>query len=288
MRPVIRHALWTGGMKFWTVRLSRPLDPGLRFCKSGAHFYEIFGGGHAYLITEDVFADLSHTAMILCWFYGFQRNRPGAWKLFLRPDVMDHLEQRLEALRHNSENDGMYVEIRLELLRMLLRMLTHELSRLLTIISWIMKANSVDPRCPHFKSESLDPSQLDRPNNNILSLPLPSYGSRTEADNPNIPKDLTQSERDADHLVELFAGFTIMNTDRFRKTIVITSVKHPSLIARWQNWGHVAVYSVKNFFSTFHLDEKHLSEKMMNAGQSGRKTTPGTPVDPRLGTPRPP
>lgn len=153
---------------------------------------------------------------------------------------------------------------------------------------WIMKANSIDPGCPHFVPESLDYSQLDRANNNILSLRLPRYGSRTEADNPEIPKGLKQSERDADHLVELFAGFTIANPARFRKSIVITSIKHPALVERWQGWGHVAVYSVRTFFHTYKLDEKDLAERVMKGGRSGQQggtssaiQTPATPVDPR-------
>lgn len=130
------------------------------------------------------------------------------------------------------------------------------------MIHWIMKSNSVSPRRPHFVSERLNPGQLDHPNNNVLCLPLPKYGARTEADNPEIPKGLTQAERDADHLVEAFAGFTIVNAARFRKTTVITSIKHPALTSRWESWGHVAVYSVNRFFKYFQLDEKVLSERM--------------------------
>lgn len=151
-------------------------------------------------------------------------------------------------------------------------------------------------RYPHFVPESLNPGQLDNVNNNILSLPVPKYGFRTEADNPEIPKGLTQVERDADHLVEAFSGFTILNAARFRKTIVISSIKNDSLFKRWQSWGHVALYSVGNFFHLYRLDEEFLYNRIKNCANgdmSGEKDgilsatqTPRTPVDPR--TPRGP
>lgn len=159
------------------------------------------------------------------------------------------------------------------------------------MIHWIMKSNSVSPRRPYFVSESLNPAQLDHPNNNVLCLPLPKYGARTEADNPEIPKGLTQAERDADHLVEAFAGFTIVNAARFRKTSVITSIRHPDLLSRWDKWGHVVVFPVNKFFKTFVLDEKVLSERMKPGGSSTKNSsmspaalTPNTPIDP--GTPQ--
>lgn len=99
-------------MKFWNVRISRPLEsPDVRFCEPGSYFHQIFAGGHAYLITEDVFSDLKHTAMILCWFYGFLKNKPGAYKLFLRPDVMNYFEQRLEDPHRNRGDDEMCVDL---------------------------------------------------------------------------------------------------------------------------------------------------------------------------------
>lgn len=174
--------------------------------------------------------------------------------------------------------------------------LTNDSRRLLSILYWIVKANSVSMRFPHFAPESLNPAKLDNANNNVLCLPIPKYGSRTEADNPEIPRDLTQVERDADHLVEAFSGFTILNAARFRKTIVITSMKNPPLIQRWQSWGHVAIYSVNKFFEYFRLDEKVLQERIQNVGNGGRPgqkdgtlsgaQTPKTPVDPR--TPKAP
>lgn len=168
--------------------------------------------------------------------------------------------------------------------------------RLLCIRHWIIEANSISLRFPHFVSESLNPGQLDNINNNVLCLPVPNYGSRTEAHNPNIPKGLTQVQRDADHLIEAFAGFTILNAARFRKTIVITSIKHTALFDRWLSWGHVAVYSIGTFFDRFRLNETYLEGKLALGGMDGRPVqrdgvhsgsqAPRTPIDPR--TPKAP
>lgn len=111
MRPAIRDALWASrSISFWNVRISRPLEsPDERFCEPGSHFQRLFSGGTAFLITEDVFADLRRTVMILCWFSSFQKNKPGAYKLFLRPDVMEYLNQRLEDPSGDKKEDHLYV-----------------------------------------------------------------------------------------------------------------------------------------------------------------------------------
>lgn len=95
-------------MNFWNVRLSRPLElPDQRYCKAGVHFQRLFPHGHAYLLTEDVFRDLQRTAVILCWFHGFQKKSPGAYKLVLYPDVMAHLHRRLKDPNTSKEDQNL-------------------------------------------------------------------------------------------------------------------------------------------------------------------------------------
>src|SRR5436190_20195249 len=65
---------------------------------------------------------------------------------------------------------------------------------------------------------------------------LPDYGFRPEDDHPNIPKGLTQEERNTDHLVEYFTGWCLTNADKFRKFVVLTSLNPQP---RWQAWKHV-------------------------------------------------
>ena len=71
----------------------------------------------------------------------------------------------------------------------------------------------------------------------ISPVKLPNYGHRSENDDPAIPKGLTQAQRDADHLVEFFAGWGLVNCHRFRRFIVVTSFTEP--LSRWKTWNHV-------------------------------------------------
>lgn len=66
---------------------------------------------------------------------------------------------------------------------------------------------------------------------------LPDYGSRTEDAHENIPKGLSQEERNADHLIENFAGWAMMNCDKYRRFIALT---HCKLQPRWDQWYHVS------------------------------------------------
>lgn len=97
-------------MNFWNVRISRPLEsPDERFCEPGTYFHRLFADGHAFLITEDAFSDLERTVMIICWLYSARKSNRGAYKLFLRPDVMGYLGKRLEDPRRNRDDDNMSV-----------------------------------------------------------------------------------------------------------------------------------------------------------------------------------
>ena len=133
---------------------------------------------------------------------------------------------------------------------------------LITVITWIKKINSVDSAYPHFETKSFDPQYLDQPNNNILCLPIPGYGTRTETQNPDIPKGLTQNERDADHLVEAFAGWTLANATRLRRNVVITNCKNQTMLRRWKDWGHVSVLQVSEFVRSWKINEAAILEKL--------------------------
>jgi chromo domain-containing protein 1 len=161
----------------------------------------------------------------------------------------------------------------------------------------IHKANSVDPRRPVFQSQSMDPSKIHLRNNNVVSFDpelIPNWGSRQEQENPEIPRGLTQDERNTDHLVELFTAWTLLNKAHIRKTVVITSVKNKALLERWEEWGHVALYSQNTVIDSLRIKENDILAKIWGKykqlGESGSSlpaTTPNTPVvDPR--TPRAP
>lgn len=66
---------------------------------------------------------------------------------------------------------------------------------------------------------------------------LMDYGSRKEDAHPDIPKGLTQSERDTDHLVEYYAGWGFCHWEHFRRFVVLTHNAHQP---RWKAWNHVS------------------------------------------------
>ncbi|KAJ5584696.1 uncharacterized protein N7459_004496 [Penicillium hispanicum] len=279
LRPRIWEALWYP-TNFWTIRISNPLEfPDLRYCEPGVHFQRLFSYGGAFLLTEDVFHDLQRAAIIFCWFSSYQKSAPGANKLVFRPDLLQYLSQRLADPKREVENDGLFT-------------LTIHKSSLITIIAWIKKINSVDSAHPYFDSKSLDPRYLDQANNNVLCLPIPGYGTRSETQSPDIPKGLTQEERNVDHLVETFSGWAISNATRLRRSVVVTNCKNPSMLARWKNWGHVSVLQVSDFMRSWKINEALYLEKLQYGNMSSQSGGPNSPLvtphTPRPRTPRTP
>ena len=93
----------------------------------------------------------------------------------------------------------------------------------------------------------------------ISPTKLPNYGHRSENDDPAIPKGLTQAQRDADHLIEFFAGWGLVNCHRFRRLVVVTSSTEPLL--RWKAWNHVRflVFQFSTFRFIYNLIFHHIT-----------------------------
>lgn len=91
---------------------------------------------------------------------------------------------------------------------------------------------------PHLEGERED----DGTHNPVISFrSIYNYGHRQEDEHPAIPKGLTQEQRDTDHLVEFFGGWSIVNIHKFRRFIVVSHHTQD----RWKAWNHVSY----NFFS---------------------------------------
>lgn len=91
----------------------------------------------------------------------------------------------------------------------------------------------------------------------VISPPsIPFYGSKSEDEHPFTPKDLTQEYRKADHLIEFFAGWALVNSHRFRRFYVFTSM---SPIPRWKNWYHLhpIFWGEKAVLTYFNVDYAH-------------------------------
>ncbi|KAJ5793152.1 uncharacterized protein N7503_009130 [Penicillium pulvis] len=272
LRPKIRSFQWKDDFNFWSVRLNRPLDsPDHRLLSKSPYIQRLFPSGTAILLTEDLFLDMKRAAMIVCWFYHKHCISPGTSKLVLWPDAMTELEKRLDDPLRNKDDDP-YI---------------------LSIIICIKTVNSVDPNFPLFEPNSLSIQHLDSLNNNVLCLPVVGYGQRTGAEHPDIPKGLTQDERNADHLVEAFAGWMLMNATRFRRMAVISDQRNEALLLRWSAWGHLTILGgFKGFCKAYNTDEAVLHDRLQNGlqrnvnspqitAEANPLTTPRTPQTPQ-------
>ncbi|KAJ6011449.1 hypothetical protein N7451_002861 [Penicillium sp. IBT 35674x] len=272
LRPKIRSFQWKDDFNFWSVRLNRPLDsPDHRLLNKSPYIQRLFPSGTAILLTEDLFLDMKRAAMIVCWFYNKHCISPGTSKLVLWPDMMTKLEKRLDDPLRNKDDDP-YI---------------------LSIIICIKTVNSVDPNFPFFEPSSLSIQHLDNLNNNVLCLPVVGYGQRTGAEHADIPKGLTQDERNADHLVEAFAGWMLMNATRFRRMAVISEQRNEALLSRWSAWGHLTILSgFKGFCKAYNTDEATLHDRLQNglqrnvnsphiSAEANPLTTPRTPQTPQ-------
>ncbi|RJE19656.1 Chromo domain protein [Aspergillus sclerotialis] len=115
-----------------------------------------------------------------------------------------------------------------------------------------------------------DDYDISNINSNLESPPvispshLPGYGSRKEDDHPFIPKGLTQEQRNADHLMEFFAGLGLVHCDKFRRFIVITNLKPEP---RWLSWQHIELYhGPKEFMRVFKIEHARYVDKIKIQG----------------------
>lgn len=230
MRPGIRKCLLPETFNIWRFRLRHKLqqtDP--RGIYAGDHCQRLFPAGGLILVAEDTFQDPETTAILIYWLNAFLKVEKN-YKMILPPDAWNRLKEKLE--RTESPEETCF---------------------LLSIIASIKKTNSTDPQSPFFREESLNPSNINQRNSNILSLSLPGWGSRSENDHPAIPKGLSQQERDIDHLAEAFAGWTLTKSALFRRMMIISSVKSRPLQERWHSWGHLISYTPDSFFRLFKI-----------------------------------
>lgn len=126
--------------------------------------------------------------------------------------------------------------------------------------SLIAQLSATDNGTHLIPNAPLDGIHDDSPENRIISPPhIPSYGHRTEADCPNLPKNLTQEQRDTDHLAEFFAGWALINSHRFRRFVIVTTKP----CERWSAWNHVDVKeTAMDFFKAYQVDYRSYWSKL--------------------------
>ncbi|KAK2746211.1 hypothetical protein FQN57_003333 [Myotisia sp. PD_48] len=98
--------------------------------------------------------------------------------------------------------------------------------------------------------ESLDGETDDEGQHHpiISTSYLPDYGKRAENDHPMIPRGLTQEERNTDHLIEYFAGWGILNCNKYRHFLALTYFRPQP---RWKGFNHIDVMNYDQFVIKF-------------------------------------
>ncbi|EKV09821.1 hypothetical protein PDIP_63150 [Penicillium digitatum Pd1] len=228
--PPLSSVLPFSSFNFWIVRIQRPLellDP--RFCSPTDYHLRIFPHGGVILLTEDMLTDLKGVAVTLQWIRGANKHKRKSWTLMFPPGILEWIETRLGD-ENFSQDHGL----------------------LLLIYTLIIKNNVTDPRVDLFDKASLHPNSKS----NIIALSLDEYGTRTEHHTLKIKN---KAERDADHLIELFAGWSLINIPRFRNFVAVTSFG-PLTGPRWGKWGHMTVMRAGfgHFFKRFKIDSAAL------------------------------
>ncbi|KAK2766217.1 hypothetical protein FQN54_007733 [Arachnomyces sp. PD_36] len=236
----------------FNISLSKPIT-----CTSDRdHIERLFPHGGVVLLTEDFMRhDTDNAILITAWFREYNnRKQPGTWKMYLRPDI----QRWLLKMDEEREDDKM-----LEL--------------------WY-NIRQLIPDYPvghhNFDRSSEEPHSLDGDSDAegtyhpLVSVShMPGYGYRTEGDDPDIPKGLTQEERDADHLVECYAGWCWLNAPRFRRFIVLTWVKPQP---RWRKWNHIKAMRTQDFIKEFRV--RHPDEMKSASSASGPSNWKGQSI----------
>lgn len=96
-------------------------------------------------------------------------------------------------------------------------------------------------------------------------------------DSPEIPKDCTQEQRNADHLGEFFAGYSLIHAHRFRRFYIITALEP---LERWKKWQHVTVSGYQEFFHSHNVKPELIQERLSKGPSSALSSTDPTPVSP--------
>ncbi|GKZ55339.1 hypothetical protein AnigIFM49718_011703 [Aspergillus niger] len=244
-------------INFWSVSLAKPLE----YAGHRSHFQRIFPHGGAILMTEDIMLqDPKATVVILAWFADFIKKKyPGYWKIMFRPAVLDWLMQQPEPTDESIQ--GVWP----------------------TMYRLVLECCGV-PAYDTPLGELSSGAHDDYLESNAISPPnLPNYGTRTEADNPDIPKGLTQDQRNADHLVEFFAGWGLVHRHRYRRLVVLTQTK---TLDRWSKWQHIDVkWGAKDFLKTFKINHRYYWSKVFAAPSSSSAASSAGLISSRPGTP---
>ncbi|KAL4943859.1 hypothetical protein BDV06DRAFT_126256 [Aspergillus oleicola] len=221
----LRDTLYKTKANFWNISLAKPLND------VNLHCQQLFPRGGVFLLTEDLMVrDPDSTMIILEWFYDVAKRKSfSRWRIMLRPNILNWLIKQMD---RGDKSSPQWLTI------------YQQLGRLGCTID-------NDPLACH--EEDSD--------NCVLSLPvLPKYGSRTPDDSPDIPRECTQEHRNADHLAEYFAGWSLLNVHRFRRFVIVSNL---SPFERWKSWQHIETkHGARAFFESQNIDYRRIHAKL--------------------------
>ncbi|EFR00799.1 hypothetical protein MGYG_03804 [Nannizzia gypsea CBS 118893] len=140
--------------------------------------------------------------------------------------------------------------------------------------------NALMPENPSVREGS--PGSLDRetgdegqPSVIMSTRHIPDYGVRSEDEHPDIPKDLTQEQRNTDHLIEYFAGWAITNVENFRYfPVLVYSMPQP----RWEKWSHIEILNYSAFNKRYMKADVAVAGKSMENQMDQRQLSLPTTV----------
>ncbi|TPX23689.1 hypothetical protein DIZ76_013025 [Coccidioides immitis] len=217
------HKLLRRYVNVFNISLASPV----KHIGSTTHLQRLFPHGSVILMTEDYMIHETEAALnAMKWFRSHSEKKyPGTWKMFFRPNILGWLSNIFD----KWPDDKMY--------------------QIYCIIEYMI------PEYPegHYNwyngdgsPDSLDGETDDEGQHHPFISPsfIPDYGSRKEDAHENIPKGLSQEERNMDHLVEYFAGWAICNCDKYRRFIVLS---HHKPLAKWKKWQHLEHIDTQGF-----------------------------------------
>ncbi|KAL4960303.1 putative Chromo domain protein Chp1p [Aspergillus stella-maris] len=247
--PSLRETLYKTKANFWNISLAQPLGD------ANLHVQQLFPRGGVFLLTEDLMIrDPDSTMIILDWFHDVAKRKSSSsrWKIMLRPNILTWLIKQMD---RGDKSSPQWLAI------------YQQLGRL------GCTADNDPLTCLNDDHDSC-----------VISLPiLPKYGARTPDDSPDIPRECTQEHRNADHLAEYFAGWSLLNAHRFRRFVIVSQLPP---VERWKSWQHIETkHGARAFFESQNIDYRRIHAKITKDPWKTRSSTdasaPYTPRTPR-------
>ncbi|KAL4889947.1 hypothetical protein BDV59DRAFT_100581 [Aspergillus ambiguus] len=231
----------------WTFSLSKVVVD--------APFQRLFPYGGAILITEDfIFYRPEGTLVFLTYFFYeyYQVKFPGSWKIMFRPGVLNWLK----TLAEKDDKREIWIAIYCAILRL---------------------HNSVCDELPDtIIDDPLSESAV------ICPRQIPLYDSKSEDEAPGIRQGQAQEAKNADILVEFFAGWALLNCHRFRRFVVLTNL---APLPRWNSWYHLEtiLQGDKHALAHFKVNHKLYWNRLRGYPNSedSEQTPTHTPFEPR-------